>query len=300
MTSANHPSAAPSLRVGVHANNLHLRLARAAAAAQGDGRWRFVDYDDGRRTGELLASGAIDLGGTGSTPPLAAQAAGLDIVYLAASPPRPANGALVVAEGHGASTVAGLAGRRIALIEGSFHTYLLALLAEQAGLPLAAFERVDLAPVASAAALREGRVDAWVAMDPLLPAELARGGLAVVPGSQGAIPNRSLFWTVAGTAEAKREPITAFLGLLGSVQDFVAADTSGAAVLLAEAGGADAAQWLRVLRSRDWSLAPVDGAVLAEQQAEADCLARHGVLPKSLDLARAAPPFAPVLKEASR
>ncbi|MGO4816456.1 aliphatic sulfonate ABC transporter substrate-binding protein, partial [Cupriavidus sp. 2MCAB6] len=76
----------------------------------------------------------MELGGTGSTPPLTAQDLGLEVVYLAASQPRPANGAILRRKDEAEVALAGLKGCRIALVEGSFHTYLLAHLAERAGL----------------------------------------------------------------------------------------------------------------------------------------------------------------------
>ncbi|MBN3725321.1 ABC transporter, partial [Burkholderia sp. Ac-20379] len=80
-----------SLRIGVHPNNLHLQIAALAwaDAASADVRFvRFVPYAEGRETGRRLAAREIDLGGTGSTPPLSAQAAGVPLVYVAAAKPR--------------------------------------------------------------------------------------------------------------------------------------------------------------------------------------------------------------------
>lgn len=274
------------LRVGVHANNLHLRLARLLAEREGDQRWAFVDYADGRATGELLARGEIELGGTGSTPPLTAQDLGLDVVYLVASQPRPANGAILRRKEDAGGTLAGLAGSRIALVEGSFHTYMLAHLAEQAGLGLADFTRIDLSPSASARALRQREVAAWIAMDPHLQAELGRGGLTAMADTQGVIPNRSLFWTHSPVLDQRASEIAGFRKLLTCIASFVEEHAEQAARHLSASGDVDEAQWLAVLRSRDWRIAPIDAAVLAEQEREAACLARHGILRRSFDLSR--------------
>ena len=274
------------LRVGVHANNLHLRLARLLAEREDDQRWAFVEYADGRATGELLVSGEIELGGTGSTPPLTAQHLGLDVVYLAASQPRPANGAILRRKDDAEVALAGLAGCRIALVEGSFHTYLLAHLAEQAGLGLADFNRVDLSPAASARALRQREVAAWIAMDPHLHAELGRGGLAAMADTQGVIPNRSLFWTHRPVLDRRANEIAAFRHLLARAASFVEKHAEEAARHLLASGDVDEAQWLAVLRSRDWRIGPIDAAILAEQQQEAACLARHGILRRAFDLSR--------------
>lgn len=275
------------LRIGTHPNNLHLRLARLLTGGGVDLAW--VDYRDGRETAALLAQGAIDLGGTGSTPPLGAQAAGFDLVYLAASSPRPANAAVLVRPESPIARAADLAGTRVALVEGSFHTALLATIAEREGFALGAMERVDLGPAASAEALHTGAVQAWVAMDPHLAVERARGEFRALPGVASLVPNRSLFWTRRVVAESRPDALAAALARIAAVPSLVRADPDGAARALARAGEADAASWRSVLASRDWTLHPVDAAIVDEQQREADLLARHGALPRPIRVADALP-----------
>src|SRR4051794_8940459 len=99
-----------ALRVGVHPNNLHLLLAQHWPGAFSALDAAFVPYPEGRDTGRLLAAGQFDLGGTGSTPPIIAQVSGLDVIYVAASAPRPANGAILVRNDASIKTVPDLAG----------------------------------------------------------------------------------------------------------------------------------------------------------------------------------------------
>jgi len=95
-----------------------------------------VTYREGRDTAALLEKGDIHFGGTGSTPPIEADARELSAVYIAASAPRPANGAILVRRDSPIRSAADLSGKRISLIDGSFHTYLLARSLEGAGLSL--------------------------------------------------------------------------------------------------------------------------------------------------------------------
>src|SRR5690349_13354326 len=108
------------IRVGVHPSNpslfalrrkgiLEQRLAPLEATVE------WVDYPSGLTTLELIADGAIDVSGTGATPPITSQADGVDVVYIAASDPRPAHGKLVVRKDDQAvQSVADLKGRRVA------------------------------------------------------------------------------------------------------------------------------------------------------------------------------------------
>ncbi|MCW2876609.1 MAG: sulfonate transporter substrate-binding protein [Sphaerisporangium sp.] len=90
-----------NIRIGVHNNNPSLfflsRLDHVLDTF--DEPLELYFYADGTRTGDLLAEGAIDFGGTGSSPPLTAQAAGLPIVYAAASAPLPDDGGFVTGTG---------------------------------------------------------------------------------------------------------------------------------------------------------------------------------------------------------
>jgi ABC-type nitrate/sulfonate/bicarbonate transport system substrate-binding protein len=275
------------MRIGVHPNNLHLRLASAWPGAFAGLDPIFVPYSEGRDTAALLESGAIHFGGTGSTPPIEADARGLGVEYVAASAPRPANGAIFVRADSDLNSIADLAGRRISLIDGSFHTYLLARSLEGEGLALADVERVESGTRDSLAELLEGRVDAWVAMSPRLEKAIGHAGLRLIVRCGATIPNRSLFWSLAriGLSAAETAGIASELARIGSE---IAADPVRAARLLAEndRGGTGADAWERVVRSRDFSVVPVDAAVLAEQQEEADTLFRHGHFDRAVAIGR--------------
>ncbi|MGO6719324.1 ABC transporter, partial [Rhizobium ruizarguesonis] len=71
----------------------------------------------------------------------------------------------------------------------------------------------------------------------------------------------------------------------------IAADPRAAATLLAsgDRSGTDIVAWEKVVRSRDFTVVPIDDEIIAEQQEEADTLLRHGhfdtpiVLKRSLE-----------------
>jgi sulfonate transport system substrate-binding protein len=276
------------LRIGVHPNNLHLFLAQGWPGAFDGMDVELVPYGEGRSSGRLLAEGRIDVCGTGSTPPILAQAAGQPVEYLAASAPRPANGGLVVAPSSPIAATNDMKGARVALLDGSFHTYLLARELEKAGLSLRDVHRVELSPGASLRALGAGEVDAWVAMAPLLDQSLAAGRARLLARCGDTIPNRSVFWTAQDRAipAATLDRFVAGLMRLGQA---IQSDPLRAAKRLADAGAGEAgiAAWRDVVAGRDWSIVPAGAQVIAEQQAEADTLLRHGDLPRPVDLAAA-------------
>ncbi|APD13761.1 hypothetical protein RO07_21445 [Pandoraea pulmonicola] len=288
------------MRVGVHPNNLHLQLAAltwpdrwpsALLSPEGAPLIQFVPYREGRDTGRLVAERVIDVGGTGSTPPLLAQHAGVPLAYVAASAPRGANGALVVRAVTGPTGVAGLAGRRVALLDGSFHTSFLAAVLEREGLTLRDVERVELAPVDAFRALQEGRVEAWIAMAPWLERARAHAEWQVLTEIGAYVPNRSVFWAHRDAVAQHAGALGALFSALAALGQDVAAVPTPYADRLASAGIADAnaAAWRASLAARDWQLLACDAAFYDEQQREADLLHRHGDLARALDLRQAAP-----------
>lgn len=265
------------MKIGVHPNNLHLRLARLWPDAFKSFDPEFVLYKEGRDTASLLEKGDIHFGGTGSTPPIEADARGLGVAYIAASAPRPANGAILVRKDSHIRSVADLVGQDISLIDGSFHTYLLARSLEGEGLGLSDVTRIESGDSDSLRDLVDGRVDAWVTMSPRLEKALGHEALHVLVRCGSTIPNRSLFWTL-GHHEFSAEKVAAVAFELDRIGQLVMADIKGAAALLANQPGSegDAQFWEKVLRSRDLSVGQATPEILAEQQEEADTLYRHG------------------------
>lgn len=173
-----------TITIGVHASNpslYHLyHLTRHGFAQQeleplGESV-AFHPYSNGVRTGELLSRGVIDFGGTGSTPPVTAQAAGHDLVYTAVSAPRPEHGALLVPEDSPLRTAADLKGRTVHLAIGSWQTHLIAKALDDAGLSYADDITAERSTEHSEQLLRTGAVAAWVAQGPQLAAARRTGG----------------------------------------------------------------------------------------------------------------------------
>jgi len=271
-------------RIGHHPNNLHLTLASRWPGAFSTMKPEFVAYAEGRETGARLARGEFDISGTGSTPPILAKASGLPVVYAAASAPRPTNGAILISKTSDINAVADLKGKPIALVDGSFLSYLLAKQLEEIGLRLTDTIRQDMSPGESLAALRDNAVAAWVAMTPHLEQVLVSGEFTVLARCGTLIPNRSTFWTIEnrGLTEATLEDFTGELKRLGRE---IANDPEKAAELLSTSGEeAERRAWTRVVSERNWQVDGADQALLREQQEEADTLFHHGDLDTKLTI----------------
>ena len=113
-------------------------------AEQGvDVQW--TEFPGGPQLLEGLNVGSIDFGVTGETPPVFAQAAGADLLYVAYEPPAPTSEAILVPKGSSLTSVADLKGKKVALNKGSNVHYLLVRALEDAGLSISDITPIHLA-----------------------------------------------------------------------------------------------------------------------------------------------------------
>ncbi|MEE1845741.1 ABC transporter substrate-binding protein [Streptomyces sp. NPDC007076] len=284
-----------TITIGVHSSNpslyhlyhlSRLGLAQEELAPLGE-TVVFHPYTNGVRTGELLSRGVIDFGGTGSTPPVTAQAAGHDIVYTAVSAPRPEHGALLVPEDSPVHTVADLKGATVHLAIGSWQTHLIAKALDDAGLSYADDITAVRSTDDSEELLRTGAVAAWVAQGAQLAAARRTGGLRTLVRTGDIISDRSVFFARRDLAESRPEVIEALTRALRRADDWAAANPRRAAEIAAADLGGSADDWETALRALPWTIEPVTDAFIAEQQEAADIFHRTGFIDRPVTVADA-------------
>ncbi|MFJ8043676.1 ABC transporter substrate-binding protein [Kitasatospora sp. NPDC096147] len=280
-----------TVNIGVHDANpslyhlSRLGLLEAALAPLGETvAWHRIG---GLDTAAALADGTIDFGGTGSTPPLSAQAAGYDLVYAAVSAPRPGHGALLVTADSPVRTVAELRGRTVALAIGSWQTHFTAKALAAAGLGYGTDITALRSDAGSYQDLLGGRIDAWVAQGAELAAARRAGTVRTLAEAGDVITDRSVFFTRRDFAATRPELVEAIVTALAEADAWAAAHLDEAAAIAAADQGGSAADWREALAVLPWTLEPVSAAFLAEQQEAADILAAAGFLPTPITVADA-------------
>ena len=253
----------------------------------------------GTRTGDALADGTIDFGGTGSTPPLSAQAAGHDLVYTAVSAPRPGHGALLVAADSELRSVADLKGGTVVLAIGSWQTHFTAKALADAGLSYRDDITARRPDGDSAAQLRAGLVTAWVAQGAELVAARRAGGVRTLLEVSEVITDRSVFFTRRDFAEQRPELVAVITAALQQADDWAAGHLTEAAAIAAADQGGSVEDWREALAVLPWRLEPVSAAFLAEQQQAADILAEADYLPRRITVGDAhLPALTPAVRAA--
>jgi hypothetical protein len=166
----------------------------------------WLEFPAGPQLLEGLNAGAIDVGTVGETPPIFAQAAGVDFVYIGNEPPAPRGEAIVVLPDSPIRTLAQLRGKKVALNKGSNVHYLLVKALEHAGIPYTDIQPIFLTPADARAAFVQRNVDAWVIWDPYLAAAERQLGARVVANGEGLVRNTQYYLAARRYARAAADP----------------------------------------------------------------------------------------------
>ncbi|MFF0387580.1 ABC transporter substrate-binding protein [Kitasatospora sp. NPDC004615] len=279
-----------TVTVGVHRSNPSLyHLARLGYLQQelaplGETA-EFHHYADGTKTGGYLADGTIDFGGTGSTPPITAQAAGHDIVYTAVSAPRPDHGALLVAADGPIASVADLKGTTVVLAVGSWQTHLLAKALHQHGLSYRDDLTAERPAGDEAERLRSGAIAGWIAQGAELAAARRTGEFRELIRTADVITDRSVFFARRELAVQRPEVVAAIVTALQRADHWAAAHPEEAAAIAAADQGGEAVDWHAALSALPWQLEPATAEFVAEQQEAADIFHRVGFIDRPVTVA---------------
>ena len=253
---------------------------------------RWTEFPGGPQLLEGLNVGAVDVGYVGEAPPIFAQAAGAQFVYIGNDPASPRAEAIVVRQDSPIQSVADLKGRKVALNKGSNVHYLLARLVEKAGVPLADLQVVYLPPADARAAFESGRVDAWVIWDPFLAAAEKQFGARVLADGQGVVNNYQYY--LAQRDYASRHPQVIQALFAASVEDgeWLKAHLPQAAAQIAPLQGLPAEVVELALQRQAFSVRPITPAVAADQQKIADTFHALKLIPKAIKVRDAVLPEA--------
>lgn len=250
---------------------------------------KWVEFPAGPVLLEGLNVGSIDFGTVGEAPPIFAQAAGADLVYVANQPPAPAGEAIVVPKGSTIRSVAELKGRKIALNKGSNVHYLLVKALEKAGLQYRDVQVVFLPPADARAAFERGAVDAWVIWDPFLAAVEKQLGARQLADGTGLVANHQFYLASRAYADKHPQVIQAVIEELARLDRWAESNARAVAELLApQIGLAPDITQLAATRFA-YGIVPITSQVAAEQQKIADVFHQLKLIPKAIRIADALP-----------
>lgn len=281
-------NAPESLRIGYQKGSVSMVLAKSHQLLEKrfpDTKFSWVEFPAGPQMLEALNVGSIDLGSTGDIPPIFAQAAGADLVYVGVEPPKPKAEVILVPEKSDIKSVADLKGHKVAFQKGSSSHNLLLRALQEAGLKFTDIQPVYLTPADARAAFQQGNVDAWAIWDPYYSAALLQGGVRVLKDGTTLKQTGSFYLAAKPYAEKNGAFIQNVLDTFTQADALTQSQRQESIALLAKTMGLPEPVIASYLSHRPpTTISPVDAHVAALQQQTADLFYQNHLVPKQVDI----------------
>ncbi|MBA4493935.1 sulfonate ABC transporter substrate-binding protein [Paenactinomyces guangxiensis] len=243
---------------------------------------QWIPFPAGPQLLEAINVGSIDVGHTGNTPPIFAQAAGVPLVYIGTGTPKPENEAIVVPKDSPIKNVKDLKGKKVALNKGSNVHYLLVKALEKAGLKYEDIQPVYLPPADARAAFAKKSIDAWVVWDPYYSAAEIDLGAKTITDARGYTSNREFILASVSYADKHRAEIKILLDTLQETTDWFNEHPDETAQLLSKQIGMDIKPVKKTIQRSKYGLEPIDDSIVKDQQEIADTFLRIGLIPRQI------------------
>jgi sulfonate transport system substrate-binding protein len=257
-------------------------LEKRLAAKGIDVKW--TEFPGGPQLLEGLNVGSVDFGTTGETPPVFAQAAGADLLYVAFEPPAPTSEAILVPKDSPIKSVAELKGKKVVLNKGSNVHYLLVRALEEAGLKYSDIQPVYLPPADARAAFERGSVDAWVIWDPFQAAAEQQLQARTLVDGKGLVSNHQFYLATRPYAEQHPEVIEALVEEIRAIGEWVKANNERTVAQVAPLLGLSADITRLAVQRQSYGAQLITPEVVEAQQKIADTFTALKLIPKPLNI----------------
>jgi sulfonate transport system substrate-binding protein len=248
---------------------------------------RWQEFTSGPPLLEALNAGSIHVGGVGNTPPLFAAAAKSEIKVVQGATYGGTGDAIVVPEGSDITSVEDLAGKKVAVAEGSSANYNLLAQLDEAGLKYSDITVENLQPADALAAFSQGHVDAWALWEPYTSQAEQEADAQVLTTGEG-IVNGYTFQVASDEAlddPATTEALQDYVGRIAQAQVWSQTHQEEWAKVWSEETGLSEDITLAAVKKRHVELVPIDDEVIASEQEMADAFADNELIPGQFDVA---------------
>jgi sulfonate transport system substrate-binding protein len=282
------PSAPDQLRIGYQKGSVSMVLAKSHQFLEQrypQTKFSWIEFPAGPQLLEALNVGSVDLGSTGDIPPIFAQAAGADLVYVGSEPAKPKAEVILVPENSPLKTVADLKGHKVAFQKGSSSHNLVLRALQKAGLKFTDIQPAYLSPADARAAFQQGNVDAWAIWDPYYSAALLNGGVRVLTDGSELNQTGSFYLASRPYAEKNGEFLQGVLKTFSDADDLTRTQRAESVTLLARTMGLPEPVIATYFDHRPpTDITPVSAETAQKQQKTADLFYDNHLVPKKVDI----------------
>ncbi|MCS3602438.1 sulfonate transport system substrate-binding protein [Buttiauxella sp. BIGb0471] len=276
------------LRIGYQKGSVSMVLAKSHQLLEKEypqTKFQWIEFPAGPQMLEALNIGSIDLGSTGDIPPIFAQAAGADLVYVGSEPAKPKAEVILVPENSPLKTVADLKGHKIAFQKGSSSHNLVLRALQKAGLKFTDVQPAYLTPADARAAFQQGNVDAWAIWDPYYSAALLNGGVRVLTDGSELNQTGSFYLASRSYAEQNGPFLQHVLKTFSDADALTRTQRDASVALLAKTMGLPENVIATYFDHRPPTvITPVSAETAAKQQQTADLFYDNHLVPKKVDI----------------
>jgi sulfonate transport system substrate-binding protein len=238
---------------------------------------QWVEFQFGPPMLEAMRVNAIDIGAVGDTPPIFAQAAHGDLLYIAAQ--RGGGQAILVPPGSKLETLQDLKGKKVAFGRGSSaHSLLIAAL-EKASLNYSDIQPIYLGPADAGAAFERGSIDAWSIWDPYYALFEARPGVRVLAKWTDITEQNSFFMASRAYVEANTATTVKIVNEFMRIAGWAREHRPELATLISKETGMPIEAVQRAADRAPFTVLPMNDEIVRTQQRVANRFRALGLIP---------------------
>jgi len=280
-----------TLRIGYQKGSIALLLAKEHGLLEKrfpQTAVQWIEFPAGPQMLEAINVNALDIGSTGDIPPLFAQAAGADLVYIGTEPPKPQAETILVRADSPLKDIADLKGKKVAFQRGSSSHNLILRALNKAGLSYQDIQPMNLPPANARAAFEQGSVDAWAIWEPYSSLALSQGNVRVLANGEGLNLSGPVYTARRAYAQANGAFVHALLNELTAAEGLTRSQREESLSVVKKYMGLPDGVIASYLDNRPPSpILPIDEAIINAQQMTADLFYQNKLLPKKIDVREA-------------
>lgn len=250
----------------------------------------WAQFAQGPQLMEAMNVGKIDLGSVGETPPIFAQAAGADIVYVVGSRRTQKSGrgsAIAVPPDSPIKSIKDIKGQKVVFQKASASHYFIIRALEDVGLKPKDIQVLSIPNVEASSAFLEGKISVWVTGDPHLARAEKLGKLRIIKTAEGLDTPGGYYIGRKQFAIDNPELLRIVIEEIDKIQRWAEVNPKETAKLIIPYQKLAPEVMDLILSRRGYGLRAISPELIKEQQRVADYFYKNGLLPKPVNIQEA-------------